>query len=75
VTDRERHEDLGEAPQQREEAHPEQNQGRPLGQRIHPIRPDTQNATSTSRIPVTSWTHQYGFNGREATPWMMSKVP
>ena len=37
--------------------------------------PDTQNANSTSRIPVISWTHHYGFTGREATPWMMSKAP
>ena len=63
---------------------PRNNAKNPTQNRIKNVRwasaytrsdPDTQNASSTSRIPVTSWTHQYGFTGREATPWMMSKVP
>jgi hypothetical protein len=39
VADGERQDELGEAPEERQEAHPEQDQVGPLGQGIHPIRP------------------------------------
>ena len=58
VADGEGQHELGEAPEERQEAHPEQDQVGPLGQAYTRSEPDTQNASSTSRIPVTSWSHQ-----------------
>src|SRR4029450_5855165 len=37
--------------------------------------PDTQNDNSTNRIPVTRFTHQYGFTARDITPRTISKAP